>query len=140
MEVGDVDGWLAAGARRLCCTLALAFAALVAPACAAAHHSFAAFDTSTDKIVKGVVEQVQYANPHAWLFLKAQSGDAYLFACDGVANLVRQNWLKDSVKPDDAVEIAYHPFIDKAKKGGMLIALRTRDGKEYRHTARLSPK
>lgn len=41
------------------------------------------------------------------------------------------------MKLNDGVPIAYYPFRDNAKKGGMLIALRALDGKACGHTAKL---
>ena len=48
--------------------LALAFlAAAVVPA--AAHHSFAAFDMANQKTITGAITQVDWTNPHIWIWI-----------------------------------------------------------------------
>jgi hypothetical protein len=96
--------------------IASSIALLLPFAGAQAHHTFAAFDTTVDRVVRGVVEEMQYTNPHSWLFIKARSGQEYVFQCEGVANLIRQEWMKDTLKPNDAVEVVFYAFRDQAKR------------------------
>ena len=47
-------------------TIALGLA-IAAPA--AAHHSFAPFDLTTQKTISGAVKQVDWTNPHTWIWV-----------------------------------------------------------------------
>jgi hypothetical protein len=57
--------------RIVWCTLA----ATVTAAPAAAHHSRAAFDTTTEVMIEGVVADVTWANPHIYFLLELASTD-----------------------------------------------------------------
>ena len=36
---------------------------------ALAHHSFAAFNTETQKVITGTVKKVNWTNPHTWIWI-----------------------------------------------------------------------
>ena len=55
---------------------------------AVAHHSFAAFDRTKTQTWEGVITQVQWKNPHSWLFVDVT---------DEKGNVV--NWGFESVSP-----------------------------------------
>ena len=44
---------------------------------ASAHHSFAAFDTTKQFTLTGVVKDFQWTNPHCWLYLTVTNGDGH---------------------------------------------------------------
>ena len=88
----------------------IAVLAVLVSACAAvasAHHSFAAmYDASKPVTLKGTVTQLQFRNPHIWLFMDVtDGGNKVNWACEGgqPLQLFRNGWAPDSVKPGDAV-------------------------------------
>ena len=52
-----------------------------------AHHSFAAFDTQTQKTVTGTVKQVEWTNPHIWIWLDVPNaqGGVDVFGFEGMS-------------------------------------------------------
>lgn len=102
-------------------------------AVAFAHHSFAAFDMSKTKVIKGSVSEVQYRNPHAWLFIDVRNakGKAETWAIEagGPNILMRQGWKANTVKVGDEVQALINPFRDPTKVGGSLTALKLPGGK-----------
>jgi uncharacterized protein DUF6152 len=91
---------------------------------AAAHHSFAAFDTSSQKTVTGTVKQVEWTNPHIWIWLDVPNaqGTVEVFGFEGMSPnyLARRNWTKTTLKPGDRITIDYRPLRD-GKNGGMFM-------------------
>src|SRR5262245_61268746 len=91
--------------------LVVAATILFAGVSAAAHHSFAAFDTSSQKTVTGTVKQVDWTNPHIWIWLDVPNakGTVEVFGFEGMSPnyLARRNWTKDSLKPGDRITIDY---------------------------------
>jgi hypothetical protein len=91
---------------------------------AAAHHSFAAFDTSSQKTVTGTVKQVEWTNPHIWIWLDVPNaqGNVDVFGFEGMSPnyLARRNWTKTTLKPGDRITIDYRPLRD-GKNGGMFM-------------------
>ena len=76
-----------------------------------AHHSFAAeFDDK--KVVKlhGVVTEMEWVNPHAWIHMevKDESGKVTKWDCElGSPNLLmRSGWRRDSLKKGDAIVVS----------------------------------
>jgi hypothetical protein len=75
-----------------------------------AHHSFAAeFDADKPVTLKGAVTNIEWANPHIWVYLdvKSQEGAAQPWQCEGGPpnTLTRNGWTKDSLKVGDEVTI-----------------------------------
>jgi hypothetical protein len=91
---------------------------------ATAHHSFAAFDVQTQKTVTGTVKQVEWTNPHIWIWLDVPNskGGVDVFGFEGMSPnyLSRRNWTKGTLKPGDKITIDYRPLRD-GKNGGMFM-------------------
>jgi uncharacterized protein DUF6152 len=51
-----------------------------------AHHSFAAFDMTKEKTVSGIVQKVDWTNPHIWIYLdvEGQNGATERYAFEGM--------------------------------------------------------
>ena len=91
-----------------------------------AHHSFAAeFDDKQPVTLKGAVANVEWLNPHVWLYVdvKDESGATAHWQCEGGApnGLTRQGWSKSSLKKGD--EIIVEGF--RAKDGTNTCSSRT---------------
>ena len=116
-------------AKPLALSAALTLAALAQPA--AAHHSFAMFDMSKTVTVKGVVKEVQWANPHVWVELVIAEGGAqkaYSFEAGAVAVLKRAGWTRDTLKAGDNISIVSHPF-RAGRTGGSLERVTLANGR-----------
>ena len=50
-------------------------ASLLTASAAMAHHSFAMFDRTVEKIVTGTVARWQFNAPHSWLYLNVKNAD-----------------------------------------------------------------
>lgn len=74
---------------------------------AIAHHSFAAmYDATKPVTLKGTVTQVQFRNPHIWIYADVSGPDGTVnWACEGgqPTTLFRNGWRPDSVKVGDKV-------------------------------------
>ena len=49
---------------------AVLIASLLTATVASAHHSFAMFDRSVEKVVTGTVVRWAFNNPHSWLYVR----------------------------------------------------------------------
>jgi hypothetical protein len=113
-----------------------AVAALLAAAAAApalAHHSFAMFDQNRRVILEGVVREVQWANPHAWIQVQAQPADGkaaqeWGVEAGSINMMVRQGWRSTTLKPGDKVGMVVHPMLNGAARGS-LVSVTLADGR-----------
>jgi len=103
-------------------TLALLAAAVVP---AAAHHSFAAFDMANQKTITGVVKQVDWTNPHIWIWIDVANdkggSDTYGFEGMSPNYLARRGWTRTTLHTGDKITVSYRPMKD-GKNGGMFIS------------------
>ena len=111
--------------------LAALTAIWVAPV--SAHHSFAAeFDASKPVLLKGVVTQVDWANPHVWFYItvKDEEGRTARWACEMGAphQLQPRGWLRDTMKVGDVVTVAGALARDGSKRANARTVT-TADGK-----------
>ena len=111
--------------------LAALTAVWVAPV--SAHHSFAAeFDASKPVLLKGVVTQVDWANPHVWFYItvKDEEGRTARWACEMGAphQLQPRGWLRDTMKVGDVVTVAGALARDGSKRANARTVT-TADGK-----------
>ena len=111
--------------------LAALTAVWVAPL--SAHHSFAAeFDASKPVLLKGVVTQVDWANPHVWFYItvKDEEGRTARWACEMGAphQLQPRGWLRDTMKVGDVVTVAGALARDGSKRANARTVT-TADGK-----------
>ena len=116
-------------------TSAIAVAALtvgwLAPV--AAHHSFAAeFDGSKPITLKGVVTQIDWANPHVWFYIKVteEGRDTVRWGCEMGAphQLQGRGWLRETMKVGDTVTVEGSLARDGSKRANAR-AVTTADGK-----------
>ena len=97
-----------------------------------AHHSFGLYDMGRTVEIDGTVAQMEWSNPHCWLFVRVGSSpgaDAgYGFEMTSVGEMTRRGWKKNAVKPGDKVKVRYHPLRD-GRTGGLMMAVITADGR-----------
>jgi hypothetical protein len=86
----------------LCGRLALTTVLLTAGiAPVAAHHSFAAFDRKKEITLTGVVKEVQWNNPHAWIQVLVTDPKGkpteWGFECGSPNMMARTGWSRTTV-------------------------------------------
>ena len=75
---------------------------------ASAHHAIAAkFDTTKAVTLSGVVTEVDWANPHVHVFMRAQDASKAVWAVEleSVVDLLKNGWSSTTVKPGDAITV-----------------------------------
>ncbi len=105
-------------------------------AVAFAHHSFAAFDMTKEVRISGTVAEVQYTNPHVWLFVDVAAAngatETWAIEAGGPNILLRAGWKANTVQVGQKVVVTVHPMRDTGKRGGSLISIVLPDGKIIR--------
>jgi hypothetical protein len=106
----------------------------VAATLVSAHHSFAMFDQTKQVTVVGKVTDVQWTNPHVWIFLDgAPAGgkkERWGVEFTSKVHLTRRNFTSDMVKVGDNVEFTVNPYRD-GKPGGRFVAVKMANGQYY---------
>jgi hypothetical protein len=106
----------------------------IAASLASAHHSFAMFDQTRQVTVIGKVTEVQWTNPHVWVFLDgAPAGGKkghWGVEFTSKVHLTRRNFSPDMVKVGDSVEFTVNPYRD-GKTGGRFVAVKMASGEYY---------
>lgn len=102
-------------------------------ALASAHHAAApVFDMNAEKTVTGVVKQVDWTNPHIWIWLDVQNttGQAQTWGFEGMSPnfLARRGWTRTSLLPGMRITVTFRPLRD-GKAGGMFMTGKLDDGK-----------
>jgi hypothetical protein len=96
-----------------------------------AHHSFGLYDMAKTAEIDGTVLQMEWSNPHCWLFVRAGTSSGaqtgYGFEMTSVGEMTRRGWKKNAVKIGDKVKVRYHPLRD-GRTGGLMTAVITADG------------
>ena len=98
---------------------------LAAVGAAGAHHSFAMYDATKLVTITGTVKEFQWTNPHAILWVYADSprpgaGDLWSFELStSPGPLTRLGWTKHSLNPGDKVAVEVNPLHD-GQHGGSL--------------------
>ena len=100
---------------------------------ARSHHAAApVFDLNTEKTITGVVKQVDWTNPHIWVWVDVQntSGQVETWGFEGMSPnfLSRRGWTRASLLPGMRITVTFRPLRD-GKAGGMFITGKLDDGK-----------
>lgn len=88
-----------------------------------AHHSFAMFDPSKARTLKGTVKEFRWVNPHVSLFVLAEAaggGPPELWAVEltSPGNLTRLGWNRKSLKAGDKILVEINPLRNGQRGGG----------------------
>ena len=109
--------------RVLSCVLALSIALLLAASVATAHHSFAMFDRSIEKVATGTIVRWTFNNPHSWLYLniKDKDGKETLWSFEGSSptSLLQRGITGTTFEPGNTITILYCPLKDGRPGGGL---------------------
>ena len=108
----------------------VAFCSLMLASPALAHHSFSMFDREKTLTLNGTVKQLEWTNPHAWLYVMVdESGKTieYPLEMQAIGQAVKNGWKPDSVKPGDKVSVVMHP-LRSGSHGGQLLYVTLPDG------------
>jgi hypothetical protein len=74
---------------------------------ASAHHSLAMYDMTRPLTLKGVVERVEWANPHVHLYLNVKDSkgqpEEWTIEMDRPDFLTHNGWTSATVKPGDVI-------------------------------------
>ncbi len=104
------------------------------PAFALAHHSFAMFDQTKKVTHTGVISEVQWTNPHVWIFVDVttESGAIEKWGMEFTSkvHLARRNFRSDMVKVGDNVEFTVSPYAS-GKPGGRFYTIKMANGLYY---------
>ncbi len=112
---------------------ALAITAQATAPCALAHHSHGNYQMTEYTHLTGVVTELHWINPHAWIYLEvaAADGEGTVWALEsaGATGLVRSGVNRGDVAVGDTVSVRCHQLRD-GSKGCLLGFLTTSDGVE----------
>jgi hypothetical protein len=77
---------------------------------AAAHHSFAPYDSQRFMTLTGTVTRVEWVNPHAHFYMDVRDPDTgsitnWAWQMNGPTQLMRRGWIKSSMKVGDVVTV-----------------------------------
>lgn len=98
---------------------------------AAAHHSFAMFDTTKQMLMEGVVQTWQFNNPHAWLHINVTTDDGseelWSFESSDPVTLIRRGINGQTFEPGDVVRVVHCP-LRNGRTGGAIAFVQLEDG------------
>ena len=98
---------------------------------AAAHHSFAAFDVTTQRDITGTVKKFDWTNPHTWVWVDVPNdhGGVETWGFEGMSPnfLARRGWTRTTLKPGDKITVTFRPM-KNGDKGGMWVTGKRPDG------------
>ena len=90
---------------------------------AIAHHSFAMFDRSVEKVITGKVVRWQFNSPHSWLYINVRNPDGTetLWSFEGSAppQLLTRGVTGTSFEPGSTITLSYCPMKDGRPAGGL---------------------
>ena len=111
-------------------------AALIALPCLA-HHSYAAYDLTHTRTLKGTVESFHWSNPHSTFTLVLEPGALsgpikWNIITSSPAILKRFGWTQNSLKPGDRVSVLFNPMTDGSHGGRLHSVVLLDTGQELR--------
>jgi len=102
---------------------ALTLALLLTSSVAVAHHSFAMFDRTTEKVATGTVVRWTFNNPHSWLHLNVKDKDGketlWSFEASSPTALLQRGITGTTFEPGHTITVLYCPLKDGRPGGGL---------------------
>ena len=104
----------------------------IAPA--AAHHSFAPYESTLQMKLSGVVTDFKWVNPHVYIEMDAadpKTGEKkhWLVECASTSILNRAGWKFNLIKPGDQITVIVSP-LRTGEPGALLKQITLADGKK----------
>ena len=98
---------------------------------ALAHHSYAAFDVTTQREISGSVKKFDWTNPHTWIWIDVvnDKGVTETWGIEGMSPnyLARRGWTRNTLKPGDKLSVTVRPM-KSGEKGGMWVNAKRPNG------------
>lgn len=98
---------------------------------AAAHHSFAMFDSQNQVKMTGTVSQFDWTNPHVYIELDVVGSDgltkSWTIECANISILGRIGWKFNMIKPGDEITVIVGP-LRSGQPGALLKQVTLPDG------------
>lgn len=98
------------------------------------HHSFAIFDITKRVTVTGVVEEIQWTNPHVWVYVSVPRSDGpptrWGIEFTSVNHLTRLGMTRTTINPGDTIEFQVNPYGD-GKPGGRFQIMKLPNGRYF---------
>jgi len=102
---------------------ALLIALLLMASVVTAHHSFAMFDRTIEKVATGTIVRWTFNNPHSWLYLnvKDKDGKEILWSFEGSSPtaLIQKGITGTTFEPGQTITVLYCPLKDGRPGGGL---------------------
>ena len=102
---------------------AVSIAVLLAASVATAHHSFAMFDKTVEKVVTGTVVRWSFNNPHSWLYINVKNKDGsdtlWSFEASSPTQLLQRGITGSSFEPGNTITVQFCPLKDGRPGGGI---------------------
>ena len=96
---------------------------LLAASAAVAHHSFAMFDRTIEKIATGKVVRWTFNNPHSWLYVNVKNNDGsetlWGFEASSPTQLLQRGITGFTFEPGSTITVQYCPLKDGRPGGGI---------------------
>ena len=109
--------------RTLSLVVAPLIVLLLTAAVSTAHHSFAMFDRSIEKVATGTVVRWTFNNPHSWLYLNIKDKDGketlWSFEASSPTALLQRGITGTTFEPGKTITVLYCPLKDGRPGGGL---------------------
>ena len=93
-----------------------------------AHHSFAMFDLSQQRLIEGQVSEWNYNNPHSWLLVEAPdaNGEMKTWSFEGAAivHAARQGVNGTTYRKGEKVRVVMSPLRDGRNAGALCFVVK----------------
>jgi len=99
---------------------------------ASAHHSTAAYDAKQVLTLEGTVTQVQWVNPHSYIYMLVDTDGkpTKWQILSGTPTLnIRNGWKYDDVKNGDKITVVVNPARDASVHSGIMRRITLADGR-----------
>ncbi len=109
---------------------------------AQAHHSFAMFDSPNQILIKGVVTQFDWTNPHIYIEMDVTQEDGsikhWTIECANISILSRLGWKFNIIKEGDMLTAIVAP-LRNGEPGALLKQMMLADGSKWGNGAPAGP-
>lgn len=88
-----------------------------------AHHSFAMFDRTIEKVATGAIVRWTFNNPHSWLYMNIKNKDGsetlWSFEASSPTALLQRGISGTTFEPGSTITVLYCPLKDGRPGGGL---------------------